>query len=62
VSGKPTFCNDAPYPGHNFTLLWWGEDWSSYDGACLIVTGFVSRYQGKLQIEVEARTRVSRCP
>ena len=61
VNGKPTFCNDAPYPGHEFTLLVWGQDWSDYDGKCLIVTGFVSRYKGKLQIEASSRSQTEFC-
>ncbi len=61
VSGSPTFCNDAPYPTHEFTLLVWGEDWSDFDGRCLIVTGYLSRYQGQPQIVAESRSQVSFC-
>jgi hypothetical protein len=61
IEGKPTFCNDAPYPGHSFILLVWGSDWSNYDGQCIIVNGFVSRYKGKLEIVAESRSQVSLC-
>jgi len=61
VNGSPTFCNDALYPTHNFTLLVWGQDWSDYEGQCLIVAGPVTRYKGKLQIVAESRSQVSLC-
>ncbi len=60
--GKPTFCNDAPYPRQNFTLLVWGQDWSDYNGRCLMVRGLVSIYRGKAQIEVRSRSQVADCP
>lgn len=62
VSGSPTFCNDAPYPTHAFTLLRWGEDWSYLDGKCLLVTGSIALYQGKLQIVAESISQVQVCP
>jgi len=61
VTGRPTFCNDAPFPYHDFTLLVWERDWSDYDGDCIIVTGFVSRYEGRLEIVAESRSQVSLC-
>lgn len=61
VSGDPTFCNDAPYPGHSFTLVIWEKDASYLDGRCLLVSGFVSSYQGKPQIEMEDTSGVSFC-
>ncbi len=61
INGQPTFCNDAPYPNHDFTLLVWGSDWSDYDGHCLLVSGYVSRYKGKPQIIAESRSQVSLC-
>lgn len=62
ASGKPTFCNDENYPNHNFTLVVWGEDWSDYDGKCIIINGTVSIYQGKPQIEAFGRSQISSCP
>jgi hypothetical protein len=62
TSGEPTFCNNAPYPNHNFTLLIWGEDWSDYDGKCIIVSGVISIYQDKPQIEAFGRSQISSCP
>lgn len=62
LSGSPTFCHDYPYPKHAFTLLVWENDWSDYDGKCLVVTGFVSLYEGKPQIEVNNRSQVTFCP
>ena len=62
TSGSPTFCNNAPYPNHDFTLLVWGEDWSDYDGECIVVSGIVSIYQGKPQIEAFGRSQISLCP
>ncbi len=61
IKGKPTFCNDQPYPQHDFTLLIWGEDWSDYDGLCLLVKGMVTRYRGKAQIVAESRNQISLC-
>lgn len=61
VSGSPTFCNDAPYPTHEFTLLVWGQDWSEFDGRCIEINGYLSRYQGKPQIVAESRDQVSFC-
>lgn len=62
TSGEPTFCNDAPYPNNNFTLFVWGEDWSDYDGKCIIINGTASIYQGKPQIEAFGRSQISSCP
>ena len=62
VSGDPTFCNDAPYPNYNFTLLVWGSDWSDYNGQCLVIRGVVSVYGGKPQIEAGSRSQISLCP
>lgn len=61
VSGSPTFCNDAPFPTHSFTLLVWGQDWSEFDGRCVRVQGYLSGYQGQLEIVAESRTQVSDC-
>jgi len=62
VNQSPTFCNDAPYPSHGFTLVVWGNDWSDYDGQCLVVKGIVTIYNDKPQIEAESRSQVSNCP
>ena len=61
VNGGPTFCNDAPYPAHSFTLLVWGQDWSDYNGHCLLVYGRVTTYEGKPEIQLEDRGDVSLC-
>ena len=61
ISGEPTFCNDAPFPSHSFTTLVWGEDWSDYDGRCLVVTGEVTRFRGLPQIVATSRAQVETC-
>ncbi len=61
VNGQPTFCNDAQFPGHSFTLLVWGQDWSEFDGNCLLVTGQITRFKGKKQIEATSRSQVEFC-
>ncbi len=61
VNEDPTFCNDAPYPNHDFTLVVWGQNWSDYDGKCLIVSGYISMFEGKPQIVAESRSQVSSC-
>ena len=62
TSGSPTFCNDARYPGHSFTLVAWERNWSDLDGSCILVSGTVTLYNGKLQIEASSRSQVSTCP
>lgn len=61
TSGSPTFCNDAPYPNHNFALVVWGSDWSDLDGHCIIVSGDVKFFGGKPQVEVFDRSQVDYC-
>ena len=61
IDGRPTFCNDAPYPTHDFTLLVWGQDWSDYDGRCVCAHGEVVLYEGKAEIVLESRSNVSLC-
>ncbi len=61
VNGDPTFCNDAPYPNNNFTLTVFGQDWSDYDGKCIVISGTISSYQGKPQILTKNRARISDC-
>ncbi len=51
VNGSPTFCDDRPYPNQDFQLVVFGDDWSDLDGECLIVSGFLERYTGRLQIK-----------
>jgi len=60
--GSPTFCNDAPDPDSQFTLVAWGMDWSDYDGKCLMVKGSVAMYSGKPRIEAWSRSQISYCP
>jgi hypothetical protein len=63
TTGSPTFCNDAPFPDHSFTLVAWGEDWSDYDGKCIVINnGLVSIRDDKPQIEASSRSQVSICP
>ncbi len=61
VDGSPTFCDDRPYPNQDFQLVVFGENWSDYDGQCIIVSGIVSRYRGVLQIQGFSRSQVSYC-
>lgn len=59
--GSPTFCNDRPYPDHNFALIVFGEDWSHYDGQCIIVSGYLEIDRGVLQIQASKGSQVSYC-
>jgi hypothetical protein len=59
--GTPTFCNDAPYPNHSFTMVAWETDWSYLDGECLLITGTVSLYEGIPEIEVRSSSQVEIC-
>jgi hypothetical protein len=61
IKGKPTFCNDGPYPYYGFTLLVWGQDWSALDGKCMYVTGNIRLYEGLPQIEATSRSQVEIC-
>ncbi|NIV13116.1 MAG: hypothetical protein GWN62_18075 [Aliifodinibius sp.] len=61
INGSPTFCNDQPFPDHNFTFLVWGQDWSHLDKKCVIVEGLVELYEGKPQIEVSDLDQVFSC-
>jgi Bacterial SH3 domain len=62
TSGSPTFCNDAPYPRNNFTLVFWSIDRSDLGGKCILVSGYVELYNGKPQIVADSSTQVSYCP
>jgi len=61
LEGSPTFCNDRPYPDHTFALIVFGEDWSHYDGQCIIVSGYLEIGMGVLQIEALRSDQVSYC-
>ena len=61
TDGSPTFCNDAPYPNHNFALVVWDSDWSDLDGRCIIVSGNLKLFSGKPQIEVNDRSQIVYC-
>jgi hypothetical protein len=61
VEGSPTVCSDRPAPDHTFALVVFEEDWSDYDGQCLIVSGYLQIGRGALQIQALDRSQVSRC-
>src|SRR5687768_7050581 len=61
VEGSPTFCSDRPSPDHTFALVVFGENWSDYDGQCLIVEGYLEIDRGVLQIQALHRKQVSYC-
>ena len=49
AEGSPTVCRDRPRPDHTFALIVFGEDWSHYDGQCIIVSGYLEIAGGVLQ-------------
>jgi Bacterial SH3 domain len=59
--GSPTVCIDRPAPDHTFALVVFGQDWSEYDGQCLIVSGYLEVNWGMLQIQALRRSQVSAC-
>jgi hypothetical protein len=61
VDGKPTVCTDRPAPDHTFALVVFGQDWSEYDGQCLIISGYLKVDRGMMQIEALRRSQVSVC-
>ena len=61
VEGNPTFCSDRPAPDQTFALVVFGEDWSDYDGQCLIVSGYLEVDRGMLQIQARQRSQVFSC-
>src|SRR5688572_7475126 len=60
AEGSPTVCNDRPHPDHTFALIVFGEDWSEYDGQCIIVSGYLEIAGGVLQIEALRRSEERR--
>jgi hypothetical protein len=61
IEGSLTSCNDRPYPDHTFILIVRGEDWSDYDGQCLLVSGLLEVNRGALQIQALNRSQISSC-
>jgi uncharacterized protein YraI len=61
AEGSPTVCNDRPQPDHTFALIVFDEDWSEYDGQCIIVSGYLEIAGGVLQIEALHSDQVSPC-
>jgi hypothetical protein len=61
LEGSPTFCIDRPAPDHVFALVVFGEDWSGYDGQCLLVSGYLEVDRGTLQIQALQPSQVSSC-
>ena len=61
VEGHPTVCIDRPAPDHIFSLVTFGNDWTEYDGQCLIVSGNLEADRGMLQIQAHDRDQVSPC-
>jgi hypothetical protein len=56
-----TSCSDRPSPDHTFTLIVLGQDWSDYEGQCIIVSGYLEVERGALQIQAFHRSQVSSC-
>jgi DNA/RNA endonuclease YhcR with UshA esterase domain len=64
--GSPTFLNlDRPYPDHIFTAVIWGTSRSRFhsppealSGKSICVTGVISIYRGKAQIEVSDPSQI----
>ena len=61
INGSPTFCNDQPFPEHDFTFLMWGVDLSHLDQSCVLVSGEIVEYDGKPQIVVESEEQIILC-
>jgi hypothetical protein len=65
VEGRPTLCTDKPFPNHVFQFVVFGEDWSEYNGSCMIVSGLLQTVfngqEGLLQIVAEDRSQISSC-
>lgn len=66
--GKPTFLNlGRPYPNHIFTAVIWGSHRERFDyapedleGEGVCVSGTISTYRGKPQIEVSSPSQIQR--
>jgi hypothetical protein len=56
---------DTPSPNHFFQLVVAGQDWSEYNGSCLVVKGLLESYfneqGGLLQIIEHGRSQVTLC-
>jgi uncharacterized protein YraI len=61
LEDSPTYCSDRPYPDQNFALVVSGNDWSEYDGKCILVSGYLEIDRGVLQIRALQRDQVSSC-
>ncbi len=65
ADASSTYCTDKPYPNHFFQFVVAGEDWSEFNGSCLVVTGVLESYfngqEGLLQITGRDRSQVSLC-
>lgn len=61
AEGSPTVCSDRPYPDPIFRLIALGDDWSDYDGQCIVVSGYLQVDKGLLQIQALQRDQVSYC-
>jgi len=66
--GKPTFLNlNKPYPNHVFTIVIWGSDRGKFKnppevffkGKEVCVTGLITTYRGKPQIEVSEPSQIT---
>ena len=61
LEDSPTYCSDRPYPDQNFVLVVPGNDWSEYDGKCIVVSGYLEIDRGILEIRALQRDQVSSC-
>jgi DNA/RNA endonuclease YhcR with UshA esterase domain len=66
--GKPTFLNlNKPYPNHIFTIVIWGSNRDKFKNPPEVffkrkevcVTGLITTYRGKPQIEVEEPSQIT---
>ena len=65
LSRNPTFCYDQSFPERTFQLVAVDDNWSHYDGHCMIVSGELeAKFDGQrawLQITGTSRSQVSDC-